>query len=295
MSDIRISLLLPTRGRPALVARLFNSIVATASCLSRIEVILYVDDDDIGSHQLSSADFRTLLIVGSGMTMGGYNSACLAQAQGDIVMLVNDDMIFGTPGWDDQLIALDAEYPDKIYLAYGNDLNKGRKLCTFPILSRRTCELLVEPYPTAYHGAFIDIHLFDVFKRLHHGGFDRIRYLEDLLVEHLHFRTGKAEPDETYLRRGRFSDDATFINMTGVRSAGVRRLLNVLRGEAEGDYVQKAFDSYAPAGILSALRQLSRQFLSDRELPLGWRAWLWYRFIGRYLAMHGFLWPFVRP
>ena len=50
MNEIRISLLLPTRGRPAWVERLFDSIVATASQLARIEVVMYVDDDDAGSH-----------------------------------------------------------------------------------------------------------------------------------------------------------------------------------------------------------------------------------------------------
>jgi len=294
MNEIRISLLLPTRGRPAWVERLFASIVATASRLARIEVVMYVDDDDTGSHALQSTHFQVRRTIGPAMTMGGYNSFCLAQAQGDIVMLVNDDMIFGSPGWDDQLIALDAEYPDKIYLAYGNDLNKGKKLCTFPILSRRTCNLLVEPYPVAYAGAFIDLHLLDVFKRVRHGGFDRIRYLDDLVVEHLHFRTGKAQADATYLRRKRFSDDSSFIAMKGARSAGAHRLLNVLRGQAEGDYVRKVFDKSEPATMLIALLHLSRQFLADGELPLGWRVFLWYRFIGRYLAMRGFLWPFVK-
>jgi len=294
MSEIRISLLLPTRGRPALVERLFRSIVATASHLTRIEMIMYVDDDDVGSHQLQSSHFRVKRTIGPGMTMGGYNSACLAQAEGDVVMLVNDDMIFGTRGWDDQLLALDAEYPDKIYLGYGNDLNKGRKLCTFPILSRRTCDLLVEPYPMAYGGAFIDMHLFDIFKRLRYRGFDRIRYLDGLIVEHLHFRAGKAEPDETYLRRNRFSDDATFIAMKSVRSAGAQRLLNVLRGEAEGHYVRNIFERNEPESMMIALRQMSSQFLADKELPVSWRLFLWYRFIGRYLAMRGFLRPFVQ-
>lgn len=294
MTSTLISLLLPTRGRPTLVDRLFRSIGETTSHPERVEVILYIDEDDTGSHHLDSQDVRVVRIIGPAKSMGEYNSACLAQACGDIIILANDDMVIRTPGWDDRIVEMDADYTDKIYLAYCNDLFKKRGLCTFPILSRRTCELLVEPYPVAYRGAFIDVHLFDIFKRLHHAGFNRIRYLDNVVFEHLHYRTGKAACDETYKRRGRFDADPVFIAMAGVRSAGAKRLLNTLRGEPLPAFQHKECKEYVPSGIPSAVRYFSRQFLFDQELPLRWRGFLWYWFIGRYLAWRGFLWPFVK-
>lgn len=287
-------MLLPTRGRHTLVERLFKSIVAHTAQHERVEVILYVDDDDTDSHQLDSKDFRVVRIIGSPMSMGGYNSACLEQARGDIIILVNDDMVIRTPGWDNMIAEMDAGFPDKIYLAYGNDLFKKRGICTFPILSRRTCELLVEPYPVAYRGAFIDVHIFDIFKRLQHAGFNRIRYMGDVVFEHLHYRTGKAICDETYTRRGRFEDDPTFIAMAGTRSLAAKRLLNVLRGESLPPFQPAKHQEYVPFGIPSAVSYFSRQLLFDRELPLLWRSFLWYWFIGRYLAKRGFLRPFVK-
>lgn len=226
-----ISLLLPTRGRPALVERLFRSIADTTAHLERVEVILYVDEDDPGSHHLDSENVRVVRIIGPVMSMGAYNSACLKRARGDIVILANDDMVIRTPSWDDRIAEMDADFADGIYLAYGNDLFEKRGLCIFPMLSRRTCELLVEPYPAAYQGAFIDVHLFDIFKRLQHAGFDRIRYLDNVIFEHLHYRTGKAVFDKTYGRRGRFEGDPIFIAMAKVRSTGAKRRLNALRGE----------------------------------------------------------------
>jgi len=289
-----ISLLLPTRGRPALVERLFKSIAETTAQPERVEIILYVDDDDTSSHHLDSESFRVVRIIGPAMSMGGYNSACLEQARGDIIILANDDMVIRTPGWDNMIAEMDAGFTDKIYLAYGNDLFKKGDLCTFPILSRRTCELLVEPYPVAYRGAFIDVHLFDIFKRLQHAGFSRMRYLNDVVFEHLHYRTGKAVCDETYKRRGRFEDDPTFIAMAGARSTGANRLLNALRGEPLPAFQHTKCQGYVPLGVPSAVHYFSRQFLFDRELPLRWRGFLWYWFIGRYLARRGFLWPFVK-
>ena len=294
MTRPSISLLLPTRGRPALVERFFRSIAENTAHPERVEVILYVDEDDPGSHHLDSENVRVARIVGPVMSMGAYNSACLERARGDIVILANDDMVIRTPGWDNRIAEMDADFADGIYLAYGNDLFKKRGLCTFPILSRRTCELLVEPYPAAYQGAFIDVHLFDIFKRLQHAGFERIRYLDDVVFEHLHYRTGKAVFDETYKRRGRFEGDPTFIAMAGARATAAKRLLSALRGDQLPAFEPPGCQEHVPPGIFSAVGYFSRQLLFDTELPLRWRGFLWYWFIGRYLAARGLLWPLVR-
>lgn len=291
-----ISLLFPTRGRPTLVNRLFASIVETTSNLDQVEVILYVDEDDTSSHDLDCTDFRVVRIVGPALTMGGYNSACLQKARGDVLILANDDMVIRTPGWDDRIRAMNAEFEDQIYLGYANDLFKKSRFCTFPIMSRRTCELLVDPYPTAYRRAFIDVHLFDIFKRLQHAGFDRIRYCDDLVFEHLHYRTGKAPYDETYgyARSGRFADDPTFIALTAIRSTAANRLISAMRNEPVAAGGDVAMLNEVPASIASEVRLYSRRFLLDSELPYRWRLFLWYWFIGRYLAANGFLRPFVR-
>lgn len=291
-----ISLLLPTRNRPHFVTRLFDSIAAKTFCPDQVEVILYVDEDDTDSHDLDSTDFRVVRIVGPALTMGGYNSACFEKARGDVLILANDDMVIRTPGWDDRVRAMNAEFKDQIYLGYANDLFKKSRFCTFPIMSRRTCELLVDPYPTAYRRAFIDVHLFDIFKRLQRAGFDRIRYYDDLVFEHLHYRTGKAPYDETYgyARNGRFADDPTFIVLTAMRSAAAKRLISIIRNEPVVVGGDVNCQGEVPAGIPSAVRLFTRRFLLDGELPYRWRLFLWYWFIGRYLAANGFLRPFVR-
>ena len=294
MTSPLISLLLPTRGRPILVERLLRSIAETTSQPERVEVILYVDEDDTGSHYLDSEDVSVVRIIGPKMSMGGYNTACLARAQGDIIILANDDMIIQTPDWDGKVVEMDAEFIDKIYLSYSNDLNKRRSLCTFPILSRCSCELLVEPYPAAYRGAFIDIQLFNIFKHLQHAGFDRIRYLDDVVFEHLHYRTGKAVYDETYKKRARFEDDWTFISMADGRSTGAKRLLSTLQGEVLPTFKKAECYDYLPLGIPGVVSYFWSKFLFNKELPLRWRAFLGYWFIGRYLAARGYLWPFVQ-
>jgi hypothetical protein len=292
----RISLLCPTRGRHVLVERFFVSVAETASQLGQIEVILYVDDDDVDSHFLDSDVLKVTRIIGPRASMGTYNSICYEAAKGDIIILVNDDMVIRTPGWDKKVIEFDAKIPDKIYLAYGNDFFKKGDLCTFPILSRRTCELLVEPYPKEYRGAFIDFHLFDIFKRLQHAGFDRIHYMDDVVFEHLHYRTGKAPFDETYGKRGRFADDPTFLALINSRQKSAERLLRILRGDKSQILYspERGAIEKVPETLFKAIITFTSDLLFDRSLPLRWRSYLWIWFIGRYMAGRGMLRPFVR-
>ncbi|WP_374340853.1 hypothetical protein [Methyloversatilis sp.] len=284
-----ISLLLPTRGRPKLAERFFESVLAESAHPEAVEIILYVDDDDSGSHHLDHPALKIHRIIGPRLNMGEYNSRCLKEASGDIVVLVNDDMMIRTRGWDDMLRALDSSYADGIYLAYGNDLFKGGKLCTFPILSRRSCEVLGDPYPSAYRGAFIDYHLFDVFQRLRQMGHDRIRYLEDVVFEHLHFRAGKAEMDATYTQRDRFGDDPVFVELTELRAIASARLKSAINGVMPAPL----HDRSRKLDNTLSMSAITRTFLLDNALPFRWRFFLWYWFLGRYAASRGWLKPLV--
>ena len=269
------------------------------SRLDQIEVILYIDQDDLASHELGSKDFSVIKIIGPRLGMGELNSACLAKAKGDVLMLINDDIVIRTKGWDDAVQATHTEFKDRIYLAYPNDLFKKSKFCTFPIISRRTCELFVDPYPRLYKRAFIDAHLFDIFKRLQHAGYDRIRYYNKVIFEHLHYRTGKASYDATYdyARKKRFADDPAFIALIGERSLATGRLISAIQGkpvtsntDMKDNSAQKILNAQ-PTNIFSAVRLFAHKFLLDNQLPYGWRLFLWYWFIGRYLAVKGFLRP----
>lgn len=287
--SVLVSLLLPTRGRPALAQRFLRSAAQRAELPEAVEVVVYADEDDVPSHTLDSAGLSCTTIVGPRATMGALNSSCLECSRGEIVVLCNDDIVIRTPGWDRRLREAHAVFDDGVYLAYPNDLFKGRRLCAFPILSRATCDLLGEPFPRAYRGAFIDYHLLDIFKRLEKRGMPRLAYLKDVVFEHMHYRTGKAVYDETYRRRGRFDDDDTFIALRDERSAGAARLA-------------RRIDPKAPA-LLRTVRHSARphpdlpmrlfdfwgSLLPDAELPVRWRLFLAAWFAGRTLGAKGLL------
>lgn len=272
-----LSLLLPTRGRPALVARFLDSVWQQAADPARVEVVMYMDDDDTASHGISHPHLDLVKIIGPRLAMGALNSACLGRSKGEIIILCNDDIVVRTPGWDDKIRALHESMPDGIYLAYPNDLFKGRRLCAFPVLARKTCELLGEPFPRAYQGAFIDYHLLDIFKRLEPRlPRTRIIYMEDVVFEHMHFRSGKGKLDATYTARRRFGDDDVFLRLRDMRSAAAAGLLRA---------IHPARQYRDPVSVAaSAQSGLIRTTLLDQELPWRWAARLYFWFLARSVA-----------
>ncbi len=277
-----ISLLLPTRGRRQLVLRFLDSVLATATHPDQIEVIICADDDDPESHAIDFAGLALTQIVVPRQNMGAYNAICLERARGDISVAVNDDMIVRTAGWDEKIRAMDRQYPDGIYLAYGNDLFKGRKLCTFPIMSRRMTDMMIAAYPRIYRGAFIDVHLMDIFQRLSMQGFDRFVYLEDVIFEHVHYRVDPSALDKTYTERPRFADDPVFIGLIGQRAAEAQRLAFVLRKDAGSPEGQLPPYRAIHPGFLTAPFVMFERFALDSGLPMPWRIRLCVWMIGRF-------------
>jgi hypothetical protein len=184
--------------------------------------------------------------------------------------------VIQTRGWDRVLREMHAAMQDGIYMAYPNDLFKGRSLSAFPILSRRVCELLGEAFPRAYRGAFIDYHLLDIFKRLERRGHARLIYLEEVVFEHMHYRTGKGDFDAIYGGRGRFADDQTFLSLRDERSVAANRLLQAIESRAP--------DTPPPATVSMTSADLAAASLLDVDLPWSWRLRLYGWFILRSAA-----------
>lgn len=194
MTDGGFSLILPTRGRTEMVDRLLESVLATCRRPERIEVVLYADQDDSRTIAFERSDLRLLKHVGPRVTMGEMIRACYRLSREQTVFVLNDDVIFRTPDWDEKLLTALADHSDGVGLVYGNDLHQGPRLPTFPVMPRTTCELLGEVCQADYARNYIDAHLLDVFRQLRRRGHDRIRYLPGVIFEHMHAEAGKAAP-----------------------------------------------------------------------------------------------------
>ena len=272
-----------------MVKRFFQSLVLHTANLVDIEVVLYLDEDDPESHDLRCEEIHLVKIIGPRMSMGGYNTACLQRSSGEIVILMNDDVLIRTPGWDCVIAGLAGTVRDRVFLAYTNDLHMGKGLGTFPILPREACRVMARPYPDEYQGWFIDLHIFDVFKRLKHMGQDRIFYFPKVIFEHLHPDTGKADNDDTYQSRSRYGDDWAFISLRDLRQATACRLHAAIVGGPLPELPRHSGMTSKPKGPLRVLLVYARVFLLDFALSLRERAYLFIWMTSRYLRSEGYL------
>jgi len=266
----KISILLPTRGRKELAERFIATSYGNCIMPNNVEFILYIDNDDVKSQEINVKNAHITKIIGDRCSMGKCNMRCLAEANGQIIVLANDDVVVRTRGWDEKIRMMHRSIADQIYLAYPNDLNKGKNLSAFPILSRKTCELISQPFPMLYKGAFIDTHLMEIFIRLKKLGDNRIRYMEDLVFEHLHFRTGKVNIDQTYRDRDRFADDMIFLSLGETRKETAHFLFRVINKKTSENFRFEYIEPVVinkPSTFLGMILMLRNLYVIDFGLP----------------------------
>jgi hypothetical protein len=206
-----LSLILPTRARAPLARQALDSIAATVHRPERLEVVLYVDLDDVGSHALDHPALPIVKLIRPRARMGAITQACYAAASGRYVMLFNDDVICRTPAWDAIVLARFETVADDVALVWGNDLFRGAELPSHPILSRTVCEIMGGVCPPSYRRDYIDTHIYDIFRTLRSLGHDRLAYLPDVVFEHMHVEAGKAAFDSTSVKLRKADDELTYI------------------------------------------------------------------------------------
>ncbi len=222
-----LSLIVPTRKRVQQLRRFLDSLVATASHLSDLEVVLVVDEDDAESKAFTYHGLPIRLVVGpTGQSMGALNMAGYEASTGRYIMLLNDDVVARTKGWDRKLVECFAGFPDEIVLAHTNDLLFGENLCTFPCVSRTFCEMAGGICPREYVRYRIDDHIGDVFNLLGLLGERRIVYIPDVIFEHFHFVEPQAGHRRYAYDEAIMSGDAPrFLRLGDSRKALAQRLL----------------------------------------------------------------------
>ena len=226
-----ISIVTPSRDRAAKAQGYIQSIQDTAANPERVEVLIYVDDDDpqlaryrmIPDHRWRLK--RVHIEVGPSLfgDIGSMWNAVAKLAVGNVLFAGNDDLMHITHGWDvvtDKQVAL---YPDDIYCLWFNDGINGEKHCAFPLISRKWYKTLGYLYPTGFKYCYPDTWVFDIGKRL-----GRAKYVGEVIVEHQWM--GRHQ-DETYRRSRRQGegDAQAFIDREHERVAEAAKLRKVMQ------------------------------------------------------------------
>jgi hypothetical protein len=228
-----ISLLMPTRHRVHRAGLFLQSVVDTADNLLDIEVVLAIDDDDKDSQKICSphVDLKIVKVIAPRASMGELNTRCLNKSTGQIIMLVNDDIIIRTNSWDRYFIESSKIFEDEIYLIHTKDGFKDSRFPIFPVLSRKYCDLVKYPYPVSYSGDGIDAHIYDIFIRLKYLGYDREIYLPTVYFEHMHVALGKSNCDDVYSVRSPRRGSYEFYGLWQDRELVVGSLVNHIDSE----------------------------------------------------------------
>ena len=205
-----------------------------------------MDEDDAESHGITHPGIDIVKVIkAAGKAARRHPERRVRRVFGQYVLLMNDDAVYRTQGWDRALAEAFERFPDDVALVYGNDLDQGKKVPTFPALSRKACEIMRGVCPAQYLNLHIESHMMDIFRRLKALGHDRIVYLKDVVFEHLHHTLGKSAEDKTSKKKDPDFDDWQFLCLdeerekTAVRMAAYiqRRAVEKTRGGEAGEDV----------------------------------------------------------
>ena len=266
------SIIVPTRQRLASLRQLLDSLARTTAHPEALEIVLVVDADDSASlsfrHPLLTL---THVAVSPGQTMGTLNGAGYQASRGQYVMLLNDDVIARTAGWDDQVLKRLRRFPDGIVLVHVNDTLMRENLCTFPIVSRTFCELAGGNCPPDYIRYRIDDHIEDVFNLLGCLGHKRTIYLPDVIFEHQNAVERAGGPPEYHSLPDLLALDAPrFLALFPDRKRLVLRLLEHIEGSLDERQVEAACHRLQQIIDPFALRRPGR-LIVETDVPLAHR------------------------
>ncbi len=185
-----ISVICPSRGRPKWCRRMYESGLKTQTHDN--EYLFYLDEND---PELKNYDVPDPFIhkpVGAVIA-----DTILAQrSKHDCILLMGDDAVFATPGWDEKFLAAAQKYPDDIYVIASNDqrVAGNGQHCGHFCVGRGWLKALGSILPPVFVHWYADIWIIYVAKKL-----GRYEYLDDLVINHYKpHEIGKK--DQTWLR-----------------------------------------------------------------------------------------------
>jgi hypothetical protein len=200
-SEFDLTVYVPTKGRPDNASRLQEQFYKTATLNSRAVFILSTNDDKIDLYK----DLHYKLVVTpdkpgfvSPLNLGYLQDR--RQVYSFALGFMGDDHFPRTVGWDQ--IAVNQLKSMGAGLVYGDDGFQGEKIPTQIIMtSDIPLTLGFMTLPQLKH-LYADNFWLDLGKAL-----GRIKYLPEMVIEHLHPAAGKAEHDEGYQFSGDFNLD----------------------------------------------------------------------------------------
>lgn len=261
--------MLPTRGRPDLCYRFCKSVNDTASDLDNILVSIITDLDDETypelKEKLSEFSFIKYLPQVEAEVFPGlvwYWDKIIEQtfSESDIYGMVADDMICRDANWDNLIKDFFNNIPDKIGMIHFNSNSPhGSNLCINSFVHKKYIEVTGAYNDIRLKGDYSDNFLFYIFSTL-----GRIGYVENNVIEHMHYDYGLMEKDSTAERR-RAVDDERYEGMSLNRFYKKRSL------PLANTYLKKLRQHIASNSTPKKITKIPQVTYFRKTPPIGWR------------------------
>jgi hypothetical protein len=195
MKPSRNAVIIPTRGRGM---KIRDRILESQGNSGSSEFYLSIDEDDSSDYAWASLDGVNIIRgKNKGMNEALNRAATHLCFDYEFLTFMGDDHVARTENWDLNLIyAVEALGPAS--LAYGNDLLAGESLPTAVLVDSKLVQRLGYMAPPALRHMFLDDFWLELGSRS-----KKLAYLNDVVLEHLHFSVGKSELDHTYKKTNR--------------------------------------------------------------------------------------------
>lgn len=187
-------MIVPTRGRPDSVTAILDCWRQTGATAG---LLFAVDDDDpllagYREHMETINDPRIHWVTGPRLRLcGTLNKVALEYApRYRFLAFMGDDHRPRTAGWDERLRICLSGGPG---IVYGNDLLQGALMPTAVAMTSDIVQTLGYMAPPALVHLCLDLVWLDWGR-----GMERITYLDDVVIEHMHPANGKAAMDAGY-------------------------------------------------------------------------------------------------
>jgi hypothetical protein len=203
---MKISVKIPSRGRPNELIETLNRWSIYAHNISQVEFIVSLDNDD---ETMKNPEIIAQLIkipnckyfFGNNKSKQEAVNADLDKVTGDIIFHICDDVICEQMGWDDKIIKdMKENFPHLNGVLHYPDGIQDEKICTHPVIGKNYLKKFGYISHPSYKSLWADNEFTEVAKHL-----GKIKYIDTKFFEHDHPMKGNRKADALNSR-----DDANF-------------------------------------------------------------------------------------
>jgi hypothetical protein len=202
---MNFSIILASRERVHLLDSLLNSIVNTTSDKNNCEVLCVIDSDDRVTKRFlerlkAICPFARFIVRDRANNLNDdyLNWAWRNHSSGNNIIIVNDDVVFKTPNWDQIVMSYLGRYlvdkPDGIAYGWIEDGLTERagnlNYCCFPLVTRRAAEVVGFVMPPDFPGWGADIGLYRIYSAI-----NRVCDMSAVAVDHISYHNGSRNRD----------------------------------------------------------------------------------------------------